>query len=513
LRDPEEVPAVRHLAGEFLRAVAARGRVLLTPAGGLEVPVKVMIRRALPELAVEYLGAGVVPGPDDLLLALRPIHLYAGGAPGRPTRVSPGEEPGRLRVVQVFKALQAIEGRRLRKSFPAYVAFDTETTGLDVNRCEVIELAGARVRDGRVVETFHALIRPEGPVPPGATAIHGYTDADLADEPSLAEVWPRFRAFVGDDVLVVHNGRRFDVPLLERLTAPCGGTKGLIFLDTLPLARNLLPGSLKLDDLAARFGVGHRPTHRALDDALCLAEVFERLQEERLRRGRKTCRADLLDCVALGAALENRRPGCPEDEAIVEAGRWRDLRRPPAVVDAYAEEVERFGLRCPPLDELIDRLDRWDEWRGARAERAPRDRYPESYQRLRRLLDLVRAGGSPDEAIQELLDRATLSASDGAGVDADRVSLLTFHATKGLEFSRVYLAGVEDNQVLGSYARSEGREDELREARRLLYVAMTRAKDRLTLTCCRERNGRPGGGTTFLDEMGLAAAEVPACGV
>jgi superfamily I DNA/RNA helicase len=185
---------------------------------------------------------------------------------------------------------------------------------------------------------------------------------------------------------------------------------------------------------------------------------------------------------------------------------WQKLRRPPAVVDAYSEEAERFGLRCPPLEELLDRMG-GGGWLGGRGEPTLRDRYPESYARLSRLMAMVQAA-APDEAIQELLDRTALSRSDGAGVEEDRVNLLTFHATKGLEFSRVYIAGVEDGQIPGHYALDNGSEDEIHEARRLLYVAMTRAKDRLTLTYCKERNHEPTGGTKFLDEMGLQGVQV-----
>jgi superfamily I DNA/RNA helicase len=235
-----------------------------------------------------------------------------------------------------------------------------------------------------------------------------------------------------------------------------------------------------------------------------LAQVFERLQEERLRRLRQTCLANLLDCVALGAVLEDRQPSHPEDIAILNAASWRELRRAPAVVDAYTEEAERFGLRCPPLQELLDRMG-GGGWHGTRGEPTLRDRYPESYARLTRLMATVNATKA-EEAIQELLDRTALSRSDGVGFEEDRVNLLTFHATKGLEFSRVYVAGVEDGQLPGHYALDSGREDEIHEARRLLYVAMTRAKDRLTLTHCRERNREPTGATKFLDEMGLNAS-------
>jgi hypothetical protein len=324
--------------------------------------------------------------------------------------------------------------------------------------------------------------------------------------PTLEEVWPRFREFVGDDLMVAHNGYRFDVPLLRRVTADCGGVEGLSFLDTLPMARNLFPvAGLRLDDLAARFAIHRGRGHHALDDSLCLVEVFECLQEERLQRARRTCHQGLLDCVFLGAALEGRPPRGMEESALVEAGRWQELHHKPAVVDAYVDEAERFHLSCPPLAEVLSRFPRAGDWPGAADEPDVRERYPDSYERLDRLLSLVRATDL-DAAVQELLDRAALSASDGVAAHAERVSLLTIHSAKGLEFARVYLAGVEDEMLVGPQASAA----EAAEARRLLYVAMTRAKDRVTLTCCHERQGRPAGGTRFLEEMGVAPVAVSA---
>jgi DNA helicase-2/ATP-dependent DNA helicase PcrA len=71
----------------------------------------------------------------------------------------------------------------------------------------------------------------------------------------------------------------------------------------------------------------------------------------------------------------------------------------------------------------------------------------------------------------------------------------------------VYLIGAEDHELPGYYQTTENRTDEIEEARRLLYVGMTRAKDRLVLTRVERRNGREAGGNRFLDEMGLAATE------
>ena len=93
-----------------------------------------------------------------------------------------------------------------------------------------------------------------------------------------------------------------------------------------------------------------------------------------------------------------------------------------------------------------------------------------------------------------------LSRSDGPERDPARVNLLTLHSTKGLEFSRVYIVGAEDAQLPGGREPSKR---EIEEARRLLYVGMTRTKDRLVLTRVEVRGGKPTGRHRFLDEMGL----------
>jgi superfamily I DNA/RNA helicase len=88
--------------------------------------------------------------------------------------------------------------------------------------------------------------------------------------------------------------------------------------------------------------------------------------------------------------------------------------------------------------------------------------------------------------------------SDFFDARAERVSLLTMHAAKGLEFSVVFVVGMESGLVpfswsaSGSTSEADGPDDVRAEAeeRRLFYVAMTRAKDRLILTRAAERNWR-----------------------
>ena len=97
-----------------------------------------------------------------------------------------------------------------------------------------------------------------------------------------------------------------------------------------------------------------------------------------------------------------------------------------------------------------------------------------------------------DASLPAFLDQVALItdaeqqiAADGKQVNADSVTLMTLHNAKGLEFALVFLAGMEEG--LFPHSRSAEDEEELEEERRLCYVGITRAKERLILTHAQER--------------------------
>ncbi len=482
LSDPADDPRVRELARGLAEAAARGGRVLLERRGGAEIAARGMLMGAgVP--GVGYLDRGIEPGEADLVSADDTMTL--------------------------FKALQLGRSGDFRDSFRDFVTFDLETTHADPERCEILEVGAVRVRGGRIVDRFRSLVRPEGPVTAGASGVHGYTDADLRGAPSFADVWPPFRAFVGGDVLVAHNGQRFDIPVLRRAADGLAGLEELVFFDSLPLARALFDESARLEDLAKRFGVEIGRAHHALDDAEALAKVFAALEGAKVVRARKAALVNLLDYLGLGLALE----GAPSTEAELLLGLARPfaLGRYSDCLEFYAAARTEAGT--PPVEEVIDRLGGREAMERIRAERGAAQRYPAAVARLRGLMEASRAGGL-EESVERFLELVALSTSQGAEVDPHRVNLLTLHSTKGLEFSRVYVVGIEDYEIASYYAMKDERPEEIAEARRLLYVGMTRAEDRLVLTCCDERGGRDAGGSRFLGEMGLVArrvepAEVP----
>jgi DNA polymerase-3 subunit epsilon len=160
------------------------------------------------------------------------------------------------------------------------IVFDTETTGLDArNGDRLVEIGGVELLNhiptGR---TFHRYLNPGRPVHPDAVAVHGLTDAFLADKPRFEEVVDEFLDFVGDSALVAHNAgfdREFINAELERAGRPA--LPEARFVDTLMIARRRHPGaSNSLDALCARYGIDSsaRTKHGALLDAEILADVY-----------------------------------------------------------------------------------------------------------------------------------------------------------------------------------------------------------------------------------------------
>ena len=163
------------------------------------------------------------------------------------------------------------------------IIFDTETTGLDpIGGDRLVEIGCIemvnRVETGR---TFHAYFNPERSMPGAAEAIHGLSDAFLADKPRFAERAEELLAFLGASPLVAHNAG-FDFGFINRELALCGrepvGRERMV--DTVAMARIRHPGAKNsLDALCTRYGIdrSHRILHGALLDAELLAQVYVEL--------------------------------------------------------------------------------------------------------------------------------------------------------------------------------------------------------------------------------------------
>jgi DNA helicase-2/ATP-dependent DNA helicase PcrA len=157
-----------------------------------------------------------------------------------------------------------------------------------------------------------------------------------------------------------------------------------------------------------------------------------------------------------------------------------------AANDPARKEAEPFRTEGGPatLPELIKFLnDRSGYIRALKDEATP-----ESFSRIENLKELANAAQdatSRGETLSEFLDHAALvSDADSYSAEA-RVTLMTLHAAKGLEFPLVFLAGMEEG--LFPHSRTLTDPTQMEEERRLCYVGMTRAMDTLLLTRARYR--------------------------
>ena len=196
-------------------------------------------------------------------------------------------------------AVGALADRKLSEL--AYTVFDTETTGLEPSAGdEIISIGAVRIVNGRVLkqEVFEQLVNPRRPISRESTAVHGIDGKQVAGEPPIGQVLPRFHRFCEDTVLVAHNAA-FDMRFLELKEASTGVRFGQPVLDTLLLSAVVHPSvdNHHLDMIAERVGVRVIGRHTALGDALLTADVFLRLVPLLAERG----------IVTLGQALEASR--------------------------------------------------------------------------------------------------------------------------------------------------------------------------------------------------------------
>ena len=178
------------------------------------------------------------------------------------------------------------------------------------------------------------------------------------------------------------------------------------------------------------------------------------LGARKLGRARRVALVQMLGWLGLALALDNADEPSAEERMLREVALPATVGRYGDCLQVYAEEREAAG--APPVDELIERLGGARLIERIRTQRPIEERYPTS---VARLSALVRASAAPTlvESIDLLLDRISLSRSDGSETDEQRINLLTLHSTKGLEFSRVYIVGAEDASLPGLVSLSEER--------------------------------------------------------
>ena len=179
----------------------------------------------------------------------------------------------------------AVHGRMNMFFDGEYVAFDLETTGL-YRHDTIIEIGAVRMKEGVEIERFQTFVDPKRRLHPKVVELTGITDDMLRGAPTIEEILPKFRQFVGDSVLVAHNAD-FDANFIRRACEEQGIEWDMTFVDTLTISQCLMPqlGKFRLDIVAKKFDLADFNHHRAGDDALVCGRIAGRLFQMLQERG------------------------------------------------------------------------------------------------------------------------------------------------------------------------------------------------------------------------------------
>ena len=169
------------------------------------------------------------------------------------------------------------KGQNLQGNF---IVFDLETTGFSPVNNRIIEIGAVKVEHGEITDRFSTFVNPQVPIPFRIEELTSINDNMVMDAPAIEEILPQFLEFVGDAVLVAHNAG-FDVSFIEENCRRLGQEQTFTYLDTVALARILLPqlNRFKLDTVAKALHINLHHHHRAVDDAECTAEIFLKFAE------------------------------------------------------------------------------------------------------------------------------------------------------------------------------------------------------------------------------------------
>ena len=167
-----------------------------------------------------------------------------------------------------------------------YVVFDLETTGFSPVSNRIIEIGAVKVVNGVIKDRFSTFVNPQVPIPFRIEELTGINDNMVLPARTIEEILPEFLEFVQDAVMVAHNAS-FDMSFIEENCRRLGIEKEFTSVDTVALARILLPqlNRYKLDTVAKALHISLENHHRAVDDAGCTAEIFVKFVEMLRERG------------------------------------------------------------------------------------------------------------------------------------------------------------------------------------------------------------------------------------
>ena len=354
------------------------------------------------------------------------------------------------------------------------IVLDTETTGTDVLKDEIVQIYAIEVIKGKPGKEFHYYLKNKIPV--GCSEfVHGLSDEFLREkgqEPK--KILLELRRFISSDIIVGHN-INFDLSMIVE-----NGTRNGIkfntkeYYDTLDLSKRLIESeNYRLSTLANLLGLA-KATHDAKADVMAtfglLNVLITKLE---------------INSQARGALFKKYSEKFIKLSSLIN--NWEAAVKEKRPAQALAYIWDNSGLKdYYQSDEAKDRR----------------------FKSIETLSQLFKDKDDPDKpsdmVMRELINYASLARDiNFIGLDQGKIPVVTVHQVKGLEFDYVFIVG------LNEYAFPMHKARDLEEERRLFYVAMTRARQGIYISYSKfDLYNRPMSKSRFIDCIGSKYMEV-----
>ncbi|MDF2378910.1 MAG: exonuclease domain-containing protein [Candidatus Gracilibacteria bacterium] len=171
------------------------------------------------------------------------------------------------------------------KNYSNYISLDLETTGLEPQTCDIIEIAMVKVRDGEIIDRFESFVFTPLPISNHVSYLTGISAKDIEEAPDFKDLKEKVKEFIGDDPLMGHN-IWFDWNFLVEKGIELDNNE---LWDTYLLSNILYPElpSHSLETNTKYFNIGHEDSHRAMADVMAcyylweiLTDTFPKLSDE-----------------------------------------------------------------------------------------------------------------------------------------------------------------------------------------------------------------------------------------
>ena len=183
----------------------------------------------------------------------------------------------------------AVNPETFRDLSERYIAFDTETTGLDPDKDRIVELGAVVFENSKPAASFQSYVNPGIRISPEVSALNHITNEMLEAAPSEEAVYQQFLEFINDaaneETVICGHVAAFDLSFLCRTLDRLGLAGQFRFVDTRQLA-TMIPGLEHhgLGAVAEYFGIPHENAHHAKEDALTsgriLREILDHMNEK-----------------------------------------------------------------------------------------------------------------------------------------------------------------------------------------------------------------------------------------